>query len=283
MYIGGRDVLRKIMSETGMANNRWDRLTVEDALVASGILAFAAAAQIRGRPLITGALIGLLIIKPQYAIGVFLVWLLEPRTNLRQLVGAAGSAISLAIASWLIWPDAWTAFVSNASSVFASIGSIGIFVHRFTLSDSAFLLFGTTAARVVWGVAFVSVVLGWRQVAHRLDGPTKYAASIVIGLIVSPYVMDYDWTLLVVPAAVLWIRSPEIRPYLLAANGFLMLTAMASGILATSIYLATHGERTLQIAPWALIAVGFWFLSVLRGGIDDGARQVVSIEPRRKT
>lgn len=223
------------------------------ALVATGCLALAAVAQQRRRPLLAGVAIGILVIKPQYALGIVLFWLLEPRGHYRQLLGLAASALGILAVSWLSGPAAWWAFVEALGTVVSHRADPGWLVHQFSVAGSISLLAGPSAARLAALSSLALFLLGWPRVTRELDERTKYALAIVAGLLVSPFVVDYDWTLLLVPAALLWIDHAAARSKLVAVFGIVALAALISRAIAVGSYFAFPYGHSLQLAPWVLL------------------------------
>jgi hypothetical protein len=221
-----------------------------------GILALSLVFQRSGAPFLGGALIGCLIVKPQYAVGVALYWLLDPRQHGRQLAGAIVCSTALLSLTWFHWPDASVAFVESLSRVLPIEDDLGRLVHHFSLVTGVSLLVGPTAAvPTLTAILFLSVPF-FRSL-RRLPQETGFAFAVAAGLIISPYSVDYDWTLLLVPAAVFWIKYPESRSSLLGIYGLVALAAVLSRTIAVGTAIAFSGRPVIQIAPWALIAAIF--------------------------
>lgn len=215
----------------------FDGFAVGQSVFASLFL-FAAALTLwrKDRGFLAGVTAGLIAAyKPHLLCGVGLLWLLEARRDYRPLLGMLCSVGAFAIvdlaflapqarsyAGWMI------GVLTGGGPLWAGMTPGG----EFTL-EALFvqLLPGATRAADVFTIAAVMVgvvafVGFWRR--HRGRPALMYAAALVLTLWLAPHAHRYEWTLLVLPGAVLWQELPAQRPRLAALYAaFYVVAALA--------------------------------------------------------
>lgn len=212
------------------------------------------------RPFRAGLLLGLLIFKPTYAVGVGIWWLLRAVRFRMAIVGAVASMVAVSLAGLAI-PGAWESYrgLMSEGLVVEDVTTSGysLFEMWFTMLSSgrvAAALWLSSAAMLL--AAFVVVI---RRLDHRLE--PSLALAVILGLIVSPRTGWYDWVLLVVPAALLWHTYPRLRSKLVVAGAWLFPAAAFSWPLAKRLDEASG--FFLQLAPLVLVGVAWWFVRLL--------------------
>jgi hypothetical protein len=217
------------------------------------------------RPVLAGVLIGLLAYKPQFGVLIPLVLLVSWRWTV--IASALATLAALVAVSWLLFgADVFTAFAGSADysrkivleqgatgwekiqSIFSAVRSLGGPIGVAYAAQGALLL--ALAASLVWL---------WRsQAAFEL----KAAALALACLLATPYVLDYDLTVLAVAIAFLarlgferGFHSYEIS--LLAAAWFMPLFArLVMGITGV---------------PIGLIVLLLLYVMILRRAVSDEA------------
>lgn len=150
------------------------------------------------RPLLAGAITGLLIYKPH--LGILLPVAFLAAGNWRAIVGAALSSVGMIVLSAiLLGPEVWTAFL--AKSAFARevleqgfvpwSKMIGTFAASRLLGASVAVAWGLQAIVTVGTAAVVWII--WRRPGAY---PLKVAALATGTLLATPFALDYDATLL---------------------------------------------------------------------------------------
>ena len=171
----------------------------------SAALIGAGALCLNRRPVIAGLLFGALVGKPQLALMIPIGLIAARRWT--TLVVAAASAAALSAASFAIWGDAvWRGFFDAAPLARAAL-------ERHLVGDekmqSAFaavrLLHGPLALAYATqaAVALVAAAALIRLQRRDFRGPTEAPALIAASLLASPFMLDYDLTLLAFPLAYL--------------------------------------------------------------------------------
>lgn len=155
------------------------------------------------RPMFGGALLGMLVVKPQ--LGLLIPLALAAGRHWRAFAGAALSATALLIAPLpLIGADGYPAFMKLAST-FAGYVTSGRWPWHELASVYAFLSYFSVPRMVAiaahLAIAAGASALAWR--AWRADHPGKTATLAAATLLIPPYLMTYDGLLLAVPIAFL--------------------------------------------------------------------------------
>ena len=164
------------------------------------------------RPLLGGALLGLLVIKPQLA--VLLPLALVAGRHWRAFGGAALSSTALLIAALpVVGLDGYAAFLKLAST-FAGYVAAGRWPWDELASVYALLSYFAVPRAIAIGVHLAMAVgtaaLVWR--AWRGDYPGKVATLAAATLLIPPYLMTYDGMILALPIAFLLIEARRPQP-----------------------------------------------------------------------
>jgi hypothetical protein len=205
----------------------------QNSLVSLFLISATAALWLRDRPLLAGLVAGLLAFKPPLAVGIGLLWVCDIRRSWRALVGMAVTGTVLAAVAWVLVPEASRAYLESIR------GGMPADPDRMALaplySSQAFwqlLLPGvewlarllSLATSVAGLIVFVFL---WRRFAHR--PAMAFGLAVLMTGWLSPYLMVYDWSILLVPAVLLGRDMPRDRWLALAA--LLWLAALLSGPL----------------------------------------------------
>ena len=177
------------------------------------------------RPVVAGALFGLLIVKPQLAV-LIPVALLAGR-YWRAIAAAAASALALlAIALLAFGCETYRAFLANAShqatlvsglipwpkiaSLFGALRTMGVPV--------------VPALAVHGAVALGAAAATW--IAWRRNLPTRVPIVAAASLLVSPYLLGHDSVLMMVPIG--WLIVHRRRPAIVVLLWALSILAVAA-------------------------------------------------------
>lgn len=213
------------------------------------------------RPWLAGVLIGLLAYKPQFGL-LIPVALLAAGAWAAIAAAAVTVLATAALSAWVFGLDAWFAFVQSwqlTRTVILEQGATGwekivsLFSAARGLGAPLAVAYGVQALGAV--LAALAVALLWyRSADHRLR-----IASLALALpLGTPYVLDYDLTVLLPAIAALALAGLEggFRPWrklLLALVFFMPLVSRQIGLL-------TH----LPVMQAAVLAL---FVSVVREGL----------------
>lgn len=183
----------------------------------------------RDRRLLAGLAAGLLLFKPQLLFGLGLWWLLDVRRKWPCLLGLTAAAIMFVGSNLAFLPDETRLYASQLPS----IAEYNLFWFYNLVNPRGFgtMIAGDDkAVGNVFGIAGMAVgvvwfALLWRR--QRGDDAVCFAAAAFVTLWASPHAMLYEWSLVLIPAILLWTRVPEGRPAwrVSFAVGWLALTA----------------------------------------------------------
>ena len=172
---------------------------ITGALLIGGVLA------LRRSQALSGALLGLLVIKPHLALLVPF-WLAAGR-KWTAIAAAAASATALCLVSLLVFGvDAWRAYPQSLEVSRVLMDQTGgeFFLRMCTPYAGFRVLFGTTVA--LYGQAVITVITGALTCLYWRRAPTIEAAGAMLlaaTALASPYLFSYDLPFLILPIAFL--------------------------------------------------------------------------------
>jgi len=161
------------------------------------------------RPLLAGALFGLLVIKPQLAVLIPVALLAERRWRVIAAATASAAAL-LAIAYLAFGADTYRAFFANAAHQ-ATLVTGRIPWPKIASAFGALRTMGVPVlpALIVHGViALGAAAVTWA--AWRRNLTTKVPIVAAASLLVSPYLLGHDSVLMMVPIG--WLIVNQRRP-----------------------------------------------------------------------
>lgn len=174
------------------------------ALFVGGVMA------LKTRPILAGALLGALVIKPQLAL-LIPVALLAGR-EWRAFASAGGSSLGLLALSWLAFgTDTMVAFrdASRISGGLLDRLDADFLLRQPTVFASAVLLGGPTLALVAQAAStLLMAVIVWRVWSSPGDLLRKGAVLAVATPLATPYLFHYDLPLLILP--VCWLARDAL-------------------------------------------------------------------------
>lgn len=194
---------------------------------------------IQSRPLLGGAILGLMVIKPQLAL-LLPVALIAGR-HWRAIFYAALSSISLLVLALIVFGleahqgfvqmfPRYASYLGESRWPWSELASPFAFVRWFGASQA-------TAWVVHGGIAVLASIMVWR--AWRLDWEAKIPILAAATLLIPPYIFSYDALLLVVPFAWL-IERNRLHAASIWALSLLPVISVVSGL--------DTGPNTLAIA-----------------------------------
>jgi len=203
------------------------------------------------RPLASGVLFGLLAYKPQ--LGLLLPLVLIADRRWQAFISAALTTAALSLLSYAVFgAEAWDAFVASVTltrTVVLEQGAMGW--EKMQSAFAAMRMLGAgieTAYAVQASVSLcvaVAVIWVWRR---PVGMPLKGAALVTGTLLATPYVMDYDLTLLALPIA--WLAVEALRTQFLNWERIALFAACLLPIVSRGI-----GSLGLPIGPIVLLVL----------------------------
>jgi alpha-1,2-mannosyltransferase len=219
------------------------------------LMSLSYAALRRGRLKTGGALLGLVVFKPQLLVGFVFWWLSRIRTMRPAIVGGFASGGFLVAVSLILFTDAWVSFVDIARHL-PSLYAFGdspyyeFAMWNVVISDAAM-----DPTAITWLSVGLTVASGAALIwfVRRVDDDLALAFSgaVAVGLIGAAHIVVHDWTLLLIPIVLLWYRLPERRPAWAAIGLALLYTTLLSPFLVA--YQLDAFGTALNVAPLVLL------------------------------
>lgn len=215
------------------------------ALLGGGLLA------LEKRPLLAGALFGLLAYKPQF--GMLIPLALAVGMHWRAIASAAATALATAGLSALVFGvDTWTAFRESMTLTRGFIleqGATGWEKIQSTFSAVRMLGGGVDLAYAAQGAVAIAVAAAviyvWRKpVSMTVKGATLVTASVMA----TPYVLDYDLIVLALPIA--WLAAEARKTAFLPWEKATLFAAFVLPIVSREI-----GALHIPVAPLVLASL----------------------------
>jgi len=202
----------------------------------SAALIGAGGLQLARRPIVAGLLFGALVTKPQLALMIPIALIASRRWT--TLVAAALSAATLCAASYLIWGEpVWRGFLDAAPMARAALERHLVGDEKMQSVFAAVrLLHGPLAlAYVAQGLTALAAAaaLFWLQ-RRDYRGPSEAPALVAATLLASPFLLDYDLTLLALPLVFLARQGLErgFAPFEKSVLALAYLLPLVSRLLA---------------------------------------------------
>ena len=175
----------------------------------SAALFGAALVSLPQRPVVAGALFGLLAYKPQFALVI--PFALVAAGQWRTCVAAAVTVIALAGASAMLFgADAWWSFLASTDTsrkLLLEAGNVGFEKLQSVFAAVRILGGGVTLAYWVQAAVSVAAVCGTAWVWHSSQDRNEKAALLLAATaLASPHILDYDLMLLA-PAIAFFVAA----------------------------------------------------------------------------
>ena len=178
----------------------------------TGALLVGGVALLDRRPLMAGALLGALIVKPHLALLV--PFWLAAGGRWRAFAAAAASAAGLLLLSWLAFgTNAMIGYVNSwqASAAIMRAADADFLLRMATPYAQVRLFAGETAALVVSGVIALAMLALVVLSGRRFGGDAMAGGALMLAAtaLASPYLFNYDLPFLVLP--ILWLVREGLR------------------------------------------------------------------------
>lgn len=192
--------LLAIISLPGAANFQLGQNVAFAALLVAASFALV----VNDRQVLGGIVLGLMAYKPQLAIGIGLWWLLDRRYRAAAW-SALGTVAVIVGTSWVLDPSAWSAYrnllpdlsrVRGQPLQVSLAGFVDLALPDWTVGRTA----GVVIGLLVLGA------FGWWVTRRERPSDIAFAAAIAVTLLAAPYVLIYDYLILLAPIVVLLRR-----------------------------------------------------------------------------
>lgn len=213
----------------------------------------------RKRFYLAGLTLSFLFYKLYLIFGIVLWCLLDIRPKLKLLGGLFVGLLGFLFVHLLFFSQETANYITflKEHPVYKSGGLGYLSPMEHTLGAFWYSLFyphNIVASVAVWISRFLSLIVFaviCRQ--NKSNTPVCYAVSILLTLWLSPHAMIYEWTLLIIPAVLLWDSCRPLRPSL--EKCFLVLWIFSAiSVYATGLQLQ-HFSRALSFGMVAFMGV----------------------------
>lgn len=222
----------------------------------------------KDKPLTAGLVSGLLLFKPQLILGLGILWLFEWRNSWKSLLGLAFSGTILAgLCFWLL-PEASLEYFNLVRSFLPKMMYQDQFPiwHMDSLRSFWILLFPGqhTLVEVLSLLLSIAGIVAffyfWR--AKRDSRDLVFAGAICLTIWITPHAMIYDWSILLIPAILIWQVLPNFRAMWKPLFAFLWTATFLSGPLAFEML------KVLPVAVQISVPVFFYVLLMIMKSIS---------------
>ncbi len=205
---------------------------------------------------LAGLVSSLLLFKPQMALGLGLLWLLEWRKDWKSLLGLVfGGAILAGLCFWLL-PDASRAYINIARNYLPGLIYQDQFPiwHLHSLRGFWILLFPGSRLLSEGLSLLLSLVGIWVYILYwgknRQNKSLLFAGAICLTIWISPHAMIYDWSILIIPAIIFWQAYPDLKPLLKTMYALIWIaTFLSTSINPGSIKISTCSNSNQHTDP----------------------------------
>jgi len=229
------------------------------------------------RPFIAGLILGLLTFKPH--VGILIPVALLAARQWRAILGATISTLTLVAATLLVFgAPAWTAFLKQAFMLGKILQTDLLDPGKIQSTFGALRLWGAPPTLALAGQAPVALAalaavasVAYRRPRDPAVGPVLIAAT----LIATPYILDYDLTLMAIPMA--WVLSQATRKGFLRGEKLVLLAAYVLPLVSRMVAM----KFFIPLAPVVLIAL--LAITVRRALSVDGAEEELGGQARMRS
>jgi len=224
------------------------------------------------RPVLAGICFGVMAYKPQLAIMIPIAMLAARRWI--TIAAAAAAAALLAAVTVLIWGlDPWRGFfqASPLARIALEQNLVGnekmqsLFAAVRLWGGGLWLAYGTQLFLII-AVCVTLLYLQKRAFRSEAEGPAMVAA----GLLATPFILDYDLTLLAIPIA--WLARRALANEFLPGEKLVLALAYTLPLYARTF----AGKAGVPAAPFLILAV-FAYV-VVRGLRQEDQRRIPIVE-----
>jgi len=213
---------------------------------------------LESRPILAGAAFGLLAFKPH--LGLLIPLALICRGRWKTIVAASGTVlVFVGVSVATFGPATWRAFLAGSATARATLEQGLVDPGKMVSTFAAVRVVGGPNA-VAWAVqGAVTLMVGAALVVaiRRTSNVRAEGALIILAcLLGTPFLLDYDLTILAIPLA--WLAAEGLQNGFRPWEKFALLLAFVLPVVARGLAMAIH----LPVAPAVLLFL--FFISLQR-------------------
>jgi hypothetical protein len=187
-----------------------------------------------------GLIMGLLLYKPQLMIGIIVIWLLDWKRSWKALIGVAVTALLLSGASYFWMPEATLAYFTYVQRI-----SSGLMTHpdfpiwnahgTYTFWHGVFPAWPQLSTIMYLVTAGFGLIVFLKfYYSAQYEPPILYGAALLLTIWTTPYLMVYDWAILLIPAILFWQADREHHMKLKVVYSLMWIVMLFSGPLTAA-------------------------------------------------
>jgi alpha-1,2-mannosyltransferase len=210
----------------------------QNSLLSLGILSFAYASWKNEKYILSGLIASLLFYKPQLIIGLIVLWILDIKAYRGAIAGFVLASLLIVAANVAIFPEASMAywnFVRNELPHMISQDQFPIW-HMHTIRGFWMMLLveHEVFADILYVISIVVITIGFIKFfkQYHQNKILMFAAAICFSMLITPHAMIYDWSLLLIPAVILWNYFGVYKQLITAIFAIMWIGAFISGPLS---------------------------------------------------
>jgi alpha-1,2-mannosyltransferase len=209
----------------------------------------------------SGLVAGLLLYKPQLLLGLGFLWLLNLRKNWRAFMGVATTALLLTGSSLLWMPEAVFVYIRYTQKIAVNLMTVPGFPIWNAHSVQAFWLgLFPGSVNLAVGLHIVCAAAGvwffWtKRDIFQENFTLGFCAAVCLTIWVTPYIMVYDWVLLLLPAVLFWQIFPQQQNDLRIFYALIWVVMFLSSALTFAQWTIFDRAFQLSIPALGLICV----------------------------
>ena len=235
----------------------------QNSLLTLGLFSLGYALWKKKRLFLAGLVVSLVLYKPQLILGIGFLWLVRWKRDWKALIGLGAGCLALIGLSAFFLPQASLDYLKISRQVLPEMIWLPDFPiwHIYTVRGFFRLLFpgfrfladGVSLLLTLPAIYFYYLFL--RRYPERDD--LQYAGAILMMMWITPHAMVYEWSVLLIPAVLLWLAAPTQRdtwrPLLL-----LMWLATFLSTALTNLQLALFSaafQITIPVFAYVLVVI----------------------------
>ncbi len=210
----------------------------QNSLLSLAILSFTYLFWSKQKYFLSGLIACLLFYKPQLLVGLILLWLFEYRIERRALTGFLLGTFGIIGLNIIFFPEASQSYLNFVTSELPSMISRDQFPiwHMHTMRAFWMMLLDgeTIFTDMLYLISIIVIIMGFIKLYKRQYQKKIliFAATVCLTILITPHAMIYDWSLLLIPAIILWDHNDISKPLLRTIFAMMWIGAFISGPLA---------------------------------------------------
>ncbi|MBN1305303.1 MAG: DUF2029 domain-containing protein [Anaerolineales bacterium] len=189
----------------------------QNSLLTLGLFGLGYALWKRKRPFLAGLVVSLVLYKPQLILGIGFLWLVRWKRDWKALIGLTAGSLVLIGLGLLFLPQASLDYLKISREVLPEMIWLPDFPiwHVHTVRGFFRLLFPgiRVLADVVSLLLTLPAIVFYYLFLRRYPGRDDlyFSGAILMMMWITPHAMVYEWSVLLIPAVLLWRAVPEMR------------------------------------------------------------------------